>query len=178
MTGDQLTELVTRWQARLGLEHWRVVVRLEDTVMVGERRVFARTQRSEYFDRATLTFDKTIIETGKLEDCIEADLLHAGTVSMERFIEETVVHELLHMSLRNIMETGDIIREELTRSEADVWDKAWRRAEEELCERTAIALVTAFGECNPQPEEPHGSQEEKEPVRRKASQPVRSRRRT
>lgn len=144
MTIEDLYGLVVLWQERLGLEQWRIAVILEEKVFLEDRRVFAKAQSSEYFDRTTLTFDKNIVETGEFDDCIEWDLISTGAVSIEDYIEETVAHELLHLVLRNVTEVSDLVRDDLTPAQKHIWDGAWRRAEEELCERTAVALVAAF----------------------------------
>jgi hypothetical protein len=146
MTEERLNELIYLWQERLGLKGWRIAVQLDSPVMMDDRRVFARACRSEFFDRATIMFDRAIIEGGQFEDCVEADLIRAGEVSAEQYIEETVVHELLHLAMRNIMEASDLIRDDIHPSTRSTWDRAFRRAEEELCERTAISLVESFGD--------------------------------
>jgi hypothetical protein len=64
----------------------------------------------------------------------------------EEFIEITIVHELLHCAVRDLMETGDLVRSDLSSMVLSVWDGAWRRAEEALVERLALALVQHWGD--------------------------------
>jgi hypothetical protein len=148
MTEERLNELVGIWACRLGLDSWRIAVIFDDQISIGDRRVFARCERSEFFDRATIRIDRCALEDSaeRLGDTIERDHVNTDTMGWDEYIEITIVHELLHMSLRNLVETGDLVRDDITPQTKHVWDAAWRRAEEEVCERMAVALVESFGE--------------------------------
>lgn len=147
MKDNDIRTSVGVWQARLGLSHWQVaVIYSDEPITAGDRRMFAKCERHEYFDRATIRFEKCVLDDNAsgLPDSIERDHINSGVVDWEEYIEVTIVHELLHMSLRNLMEAGDLVGSELGSAQRDVWNAAWIRAEEELCERTAIALVEAW----------------------------------
>lgn len=140
-----IQELVDKWQARLNMEHWRIAVVLKEDVEHHGRKVFMAMRRSEFYDRGTLEISACALEARLLPDCIEKDLYETSAVTHEEFLEESIVHELLHLQFRDLMETGDLIREQLAPHVADVWDGAWRRAEEATVERMAIALRGNWG---------------------------------
>jgi hypothetical protein len=85
MTEQDLRELVARWVARLGLERWRVDL-VFDPERPAEVGCDANAWRSDHYERAEI-------------------FLHPAWRQWEPdFAEATIVHELLHLHLRDVEE--------------------------------------------------------------------------
>ncbi len=139
MDEQALRDLVTLWQNRLGLDHWEVVVKFAEPELDG-RTCVMKVDRSHYYDHATITVHPAAIGKGELPASIERDILDQAS-DHTAFYERTIVHELLHCCLRDLMEAGELVGDQLHRDVRAVWDEAWRRAEEATVERLAKALI-------------------------------------
>ncbi len=139
MTEQGLRDLVALWQNRLGLDHWTIVVKIAEPEVDG-RACVMKVHRSVYYDQATITVHPAAIGKGELPDSIEKDILDQADDHTALY-EGDIVHELLHCCLRDLMEAGDLVTDQLHRDARTVWDEAWRRAEEATVERLAKALV-------------------------------------
>lgn len=140
MTKDGIVDLLEKWQARLNMEHWRIAVVVKEEVLTANKPVFMKMCRSEFYERGTLEVSVYALDPVNLPDSIERDLFQTSAVTHEEYVEESVVHELLHLQLRDLTEAADLVRDQLAPHVADVWDAAWRRAEEATVERMAVAL--------------------------------------
>lgn len=133
---------VAKWQTRLGVDDWLVILKFENGVTVGDddKRVFARIHRSQYYEQATMTIDIGVTDPSTLPESIDRDLLE-DPIHALLYAESQVVHELLHLVLRDVMEASDMVRDHVSGPIAAMWDEAFRRAEEATVDRLAIKLV-------------------------------------
>lgn len=144
MTEKQIRQLVAKWKPRLGLDDWYIAVLFEEDVKVDGRRALMSMHRSTYYKRGTVHVDRSSMQQWSLKDCIEGDLLADEQVSFEDFMEQAIVHELLHLAFRDMMQAGDLVTEDIHPSSRNVWAEAWNRAEESTVENLAIALVKSW----------------------------------
>lgn len=147
MRDNDVRTSVGVWQGRLGLSGWHIaVIYSTDGLTVGDRRMFAKCERHEFFDKATFRFDPCVLNDDQdgLGDTIERDHINSGVLDWEEYIEVTIIHELLHMTMRSLMQVNEMVREQIGASAGAIWDAAWIRAEEEFCERTAQALYDSW----------------------------------
>lgn len=137
MTEQQVRDTIALWQQRLGLNHWAIVVKI-DTPQLDGKTCLATVERSTFYDNATITVHPAVIGESTLPTGVDTDAINGDA---EHYYEGALVHELLHVLLRDVLEAGDLIRDQLSRPAIDVWDGAWRRAEEATVDRLAAALV-------------------------------------
>jgi hypothetical protein len=81
MTEQELQELCEKWQERLSLRDWRVTVRLVDLNIIGTESVGTSSWLLPLKTATITILDKRFIPDD----------------SLERDMEETLVHELLHI---------------------------------------------------------------------------------
>lgn len=144
---EEFRELLAKWQERLGLEDWQIALDFKADVTHGPDNVLCtmRIHRSVFYPRATLEVSEGALDHEKMPDSIDKDLIVQGEVTQFEKVQTDIVHELLHLRLRDIMEASDIVRGQLSPTVTEVWDRAFRRAEEDTCERLAMALVRTCG---------------------------------
>lgn len=136
VTPKQLERMLRSWQPRLGLERWeiRLVVRA-----ASEESCYMEVERSIYYERAELVVQPWLVGRGEPP---EAALF---TEVDEAFIEASLVHELLHLVLRDL---AMVIRDDLDgflhRDVHAQLHNGFRRAEEQAVDRLACALVQAW----------------------------------
>jgi hypothetical protein len=103
-----------------------------------------KVNRSDHYDRAVVEVGVGCLDYTALPSCIERDLLELGKWDPSEYVEVSVVHELLHMCLRDIVRASDFIRTDIHPTTRDSWDNAFEQAEEQTVERMAFALVRAW----------------------------------
>lgn len=122
LSEERIGELVRIWAARLGLSEWRIAVSFDD----GEDEdCYAETKPSAHYEIAEIVFHRA--RMAKLEN--------------KRQIEETVVHELLHCSHRDVESIVDLLDGQLHRDVETVVTESFRHHVETFIDRTARQLV-------------------------------------
>jgi hypothetical protein len=147
LSRHQLRLQVEDWKQRLGLATWKITIKFADEVEFQSHGCLMFIERSEHYDRATLTVHNGIFDHTELPQCLERDALEQlDSRGRSTFIEAIIVHELLHLLLRDLAETAALVSNELPPSILNTWNTAWLRTEEATVERAAVALVAAFGQ--------------------------------
>lgn len=132
MTEHKLRQLVSKWANRLGLDRWDLHV--EITTLDDDTS--AETRRSPQYDSATIRFQPWMAGHG------DPPTGWPGAPWDDTEIEKTVVHELLHCSMRDIKHAAcDILDGQLHRDVEKVWERGVYTAEEKVVSRLADALV-------------------------------------
>jgi hypothetical protein len=137
VTEETITAMVELWQQRLGLSLWSVHVEF-----IEQESSHATNERSTQYDRATLQFGRHLLtDDGQLPG---DGTMTITAVDRERFIESTVVHELLHCVFRDISDVPDLIESQLHRDVDSVYGRVFDRVTEQTIDKLAVALVRAF----------------------------------
>lgn len=136
MTEKRLRELCSLWQERLGLDRWRLELRVEACDDVGS---YMECERSIAHDRANITVAPWLLGRGEVPDCV---LIRKVT---DDLIEATLVHELLHCVVADMTA---VVRDDLAgflhRDVHAQVENAFGRAEEHTVDRLAEALVRSW----------------------------------
>lgn len=113
------------WIDRLGLGHWDIVL---DWETPSDEGTYAQCWRASDYDRATIHV------------CPEW-----ASYSRE-FLEPILVHELLHVSLRDVSRANDFALKAVEDNTVanNIAVAAWKRAEEGVVDRLARALVASY----------------------------------
>lgn len=121
MTQATVERLVKKWQAKLGLDHWEIGI---DWDAQCDQEAFMSITRMKSYDRATIEVSP---DWGKWSD--------AET-------EQRVVHELLHLVLREIDTiVFDHLDGHLSPAEHDIINSAYRHHSEGVVDRLATVLA-------------------------------------
>lgn len=137
VTEERLHELFKLWQTRLGLDLWHIEVRIENpkspTSMMDVRK-------STAYSRAIVRVPQWILDGGPIPDGI------LDVTIDDKFIEQCIIHELLHCQRR---ETGALVFDRLEgllhRDVYSVVTGSFDAAEELEIENLAASLAEAFG---------------------------------
>lgn len=137
MTFDDLSQLLTLWQRRLGLVDWRIVMLLGGCE---DESAYMEVEHSTCYERAVIHVNPWLVGEGEIpKDVLMRDAL------TDDFIESSLVHELLHLHTRNLRV---IVRDDLcdivSRDVHEQVKNAMSRADEQLVDRLAEALTKAF----------------------------------
>ncbi len=133
MTAKQLEDLVRLWQGRLGLEAWRLHIEIAD---LGDTTYFARSEPAKTGDEARLTFPPWVLGRGQRP----TNVLPA----FEGELEATVVHELLHLVLRDLDWAMEMLEGQLHRDLDSVFKASLNQTTERTIDRLAWALVHSW----------------------------------
>lgn len=120
MTKVQLERIVRMWVPRLGLERWKIEIKWDEAA---DPDAYASITPSAYYDTATLRF---ATDFGKWE---------------RDMAEQTVVHELLHLTHRDIDEVVNDLDGQLHRDAAILLERRYKQALEQFVDRMAARLV-------------------------------------
>lgn len=112
--------IVRVWQDRLGLERWKIDVKVSAEPLGG----FADVQASSQYDFATVTFAAGIAD---------------------EVAEQTVVHELLHLLLRDLDAAMEDARSQLHPQASLQVEKRYEFAQEGFVDRLAARIVEFGG---------------------------------
>lgn len=134
MTEAQLRSLLTQWVKRLGLDRWDLELRIEECEDSG---ALMEAERSVTYERSVIRCQPWVL-TGEIPD----DVMQLELTPQR--IEACLVHELLHCHTRDMSNLADAVVGQLHRDAYSIFDSAVRRAEEQLVDRLAVALVDAF----------------------------------
>lgn len=127
ITPINLAKRVERWQKRLvelGLAHWRITrVTITDRMPNGDH-ADASVQVSNDYDSYHIWFrDDFIVETDA------------------KRLDETIVHELLHVSMRDLDESLENVEEWMPPAGYNDWSRVVNHAREGHVERLARLIV-------------------------------------
>lgn len=121
MTEAQLLKLVEKWKLILKLNHWRIEVDF-DTACDPEANV--SITRSKSYDNATIELAPSWKEWSEYD------------------IEQRVVHELLHLTTREIDTIiFDLLPYELGPQVRSILEESYRHASEQMVDRLAHSFV-------------------------------------
>lgn len=134
MTEQELIAHVDEWQSRLGLDQWTIDCRFGDP---SSETALMECHRSSQYEQATVTIKPDLIEWEMPEDW-------DGPPLDDFLLEKSIVHELLHCHTRDFRYVEDLYNGQLHRDVQSVVEAAYLRAEEQLVDRLAVALVRAW----------------------------------
>lgn len=134
MTKQEILVCVSEWQSRLGLDQWLIEVRFEEPESLTSAM---ECHRSSQYEQAALIIKPELIDWEMPENW-------CGPTFDSFFLEKSIVHELLHCHTRDIRSVEDMYEEQLHRDVLSVVEAAYIRAEEQLVDRLAVALVRAW----------------------------------
>lgn len=133
----ELRRLTALWQRRLGLGHFAIGVRIGDPE---EGCTAAVLQPRPEYEEAVITFAPWLVGRGDPGDGLIVPLEEWDA----RRVEVTVVHELLHVCVKPMTRTLDLVDGHLHRDSEAILRAALEAAEERVVDRLARALVAAF----------------------------------
>lgn len=133
MSPNMLTALFGEWQSRLGLDDWDINIRYEEPE--GATAVM-ECHRDRQYQQAVIYVHP---------DVFTADAKwRTGPTFDDFFFEKSVVHELLHCSMRDIRYVEDMFEGKLQPDLASAVEIAYTRAEESTVDKLACALVRSW----------------------------------
>lgn len=109
-------EAVTLWQARLGLDRWRIEIKVSEEPIDS----FATVEPSAQYENATITFSPSV------DDAI---------------LETVVVHELLHLFTRDIDALVDDAKAQLHPQASFQVEKRYEHVLESFVDRLSRSIV-------------------------------------
>lgn len=138
MTETGLRERLDVWKRRLGLEHWLILLEIggaEDDTS------YMEVERSTVYQRAVIHVQPWLLGEGDAPK----EVMIRGDQLTDRFVESSLVHELLHCSTRNMRAVvRDDLEGQVHRDVHTVLNDAMSRAEEQCVDALAEALVRAW----------------------------------
>lgn len=129
MSKRELERIVRLWQTRLGLDAWDIRVDWDKPAREG---CDATTWRSTDYDRAILYFDTPTWPTWAEKRGLD-------------FVHRIVVHELLHLLVRDLDELVDSLNGQLHRDVFAVTENRYDHEIEGLVDRLSYRLVALSG---------------------------------
>jgi hypothetical protein len=136
MNQVEFVALTSEWQSRLGLDQWLIDVRFEEPE---EETAAMECHRSSQYEQATLVIKPDLVDWEMPEGWF-------GPPLDDFFLEKSIVHELLHCLTRDIRYVEDTFDGQLHRDVQSVIEQAYKRAEEQLVDKLAVALVRAWND--------------------------------
>jgi hypothetical protein len=135
LSKNWLEQRVHAWQKRLGLEAWRIDVRVEacDT-----STCYAQIARAGDYKDAVLSVQPWLLGDGRGPDTV----MHPDVAQDRQRVEEIIVHELLHLAVQPMRRVVDTLDGQLHRDVARVFDDSLDQAEERVVDELARALVS------------------------------------
>lgn len=130
----ELRELFATWQQRLGLQAWTIQLKLVETLP----GAYMEIEMSDHYTQALVRIDRG--DTGDTPTRFGEPIDQPRALT----IEQRVVHELLHLCLRDVAHAADLVRPEVSESTTRIWDAAYRHAEETCVDNLAQALLAAW----------------------------------
>lgn len=115
-----------RWQHALGLSHWEIDL---DWDTIAPEDCFARTWRANDYDLACVWFPKAWRERSREE------------------VEQTIVHELVHLVLRDAAQAHRLVCDQLPKRAQELAGRYWTNREEQAVDRLAHAFVRVAREA-------------------------------
>lgn len=127
MTAKQLTALARKWQARLVLDAWRITYEHADEP--GD--CWAMTSPSRQYRAAKITFDPGL------------------KVASTRLVEQTIVHELIHVLMRDADRAFADAADQLHPQAGEQATKRYEHAVEGFVDSLAEALIALPAKPSP-----------------------------
>lgn len=137
MTEDDLRKLFAVWIDKLGLSHWSIEIEINK---FKPRTTTMQAWKSPHYDRGRIVVQPWVISGEP-----PSDWHPAPDVPFVQVIEETVVHELLHLLLWNTTEVIGLLRPFSKRSAFETAIKVQENEEENFVDRLSCALVYNCG---------------------------------
>lgn len=135
MTKAKVEKLTRQWAKRLGLDHWKIIVRFDAPAGKLDEEDAAASDVADDYDLVTLYFQPWL-SSGPYPQTPQ------GPDWDDHQVEVTIVHELLHCALRDVKMAALAPMEEVLGKEAyEVFKVAIERTHEQTVERLAQALV-------------------------------------
>jgi hypothetical protein len=131
-----LRALFNIWSKRLGLGHWTIEVVVEK---IKPRTTSMRTSKSLHYDRGRITVQPWVL-TGDAPP----DWHPAPGRSFKGVVEETVVHELLHLLLWETSSAICLLHQFSKKSAYGAAVTVQEHQEEGMVDRLSVALVRAW----------------------------------
>lgn len=155
LTRDELTEIIAYWKPILNLREW-TIAQVVEVPKSEDGLTLMQVTRHHYYNDAVLHVHPWCV--GELDDSPgEGDVIEEHFVS-KGFFEFKVVHELLHLVLRDLVFAYDNTLEGyLHRDVHEQFDRHTKQMEERCVDNLAKTLCDHFGlfrEEEDQPEEP------------------------
>lgn len=120
MTSTDIVGLVRAWAPRLGLSHWEIDVTWDETLTDDVANVVVESS----YDGARITLRADLVEHPDAE-----------------YVEATVVHELLHVVMRDLDATLPPVLDLLPRGAASLARARYEHESEGIVDRLATVLV-------------------------------------
>lgn len=135
MTEKKLRSLLDLWKTRLGLSDWRinlVIAPCEDETS------YMEITRSIYYQRAKITVNPWMLDIKKVPKDVLIEL-------NDNTIEESLVHELLHLYTRDLVSiVRNDLGELLHRDVHEIICNSISRADERCVDALSVALCQSF----------------------------------
>jgi hypothetical protein len=129
MTVHQLAKRIRFWQNKLeylGIRHWDITVRIVDRPNESDS-CDACIHTSHQYDSATADFKESFLENNEVEQ-----------------IDQVIIHELLHLVLRDFDNAIDAAGRNMGMSERMLWDDSLDREREGVVERLARTIWVLY----------------------------------
>jgi hypothetical protein len=138
LTDRQVAKRVDFWRKELellGLSHWQLQLDIEDDLRThhGDERANASVHTEDFYDAALIKIDSDVIP----EDTPPAPHL------LEH-LDYCIVHELLHVAMRDFDAAIESIKDHLAPAAASQWEDRLEHEEEGFVDRTARAIVRMY----------------------------------
>jgi hypothetical protein len=125
MTRDAIEGLVRAWAPRLGLSHWEIEIAWDETLLPSE---MANVVTESAYDGAFVTFNTDLVENRDAE-----------------YVEATVVHELVHIVMRDLDATLPPVLDLVPKGAAALARARYEHEIEGVVDRMAGVLVALSG---------------------------------
>lgn len=135
MTRANVEKLTRQWAKRLGIDHWKIVVRFDAPAGKLDEEDCAASDWADDYELATIWYQPWLPHGPYPKD-------RQGPEWDDVQVEATIVHELLHLVLRDIKMTAlEPIENVLGKEAYEIYKTQVYRSHEQAIERTAQALV-------------------------------------
>jgi hypothetical protein len=136
VTEAKLRDLFAAWQSRLGLAHWTIEITIQ---RLKPSTTTMRTSKSPHYDRGRI-----IVQPWVIAGSPPPDWFKAHDASFAQAIEETVVHELLHLHLWEFSSAICLLHQFSKKPAYATAVTVQEHQEENLVDRLSVALVRAW----------------------------------
>lgn len=137
MTSRELHRLVRKWQRRLGLERWQIEIVIDAAKWDAERDDdprFAWCRHSVNYDSGEVWINPHLAPDWEFKKA-----------------SETIVHELLHFTAREVEQASDLLERQVHRDVWTVFENQRTRSLEAMVDGLARRLVELEAELTPKP---------------------------
>lgn len=128
MTLGQLRTRVAFWQRKLGLQHWTLRVEIVDG-FDDSPDSDARCSAADQYDVANLDFKGAFLDAAEFEE-----------------VETTIIHELLHVMMRDFDQAIERVDDQLAKAAADLWHAQVLHEREGVVDRLSKVIFLLHSE--------------------------------